>query len=251
LRTVKKWVPSSEEFINDDFEELYSEHSMPNFKKNKFLLSNSKYANLGATEYKPKTTVTYAPPTSATKTIRSQASVTWPGPAIQTHTYKIPNNKYQNSIHNVESRAKKLNDLILLTYVRSNYQKNNLLNQVLQDYLTNLTKLHIDDSGLTSAGNTAARNSKELLFDSFKQIPMTSNVAAEMLTYKPVSSLKANGVYLPCETAADGELIRDINDCSSFYTCFMGKEIKKSTCEKGLYFDMSIKVCNWESQVAC
>jgi hypothetical protein len=230
-------VPSPDEFIEEFDDDL--ETKKPNFKK-KFVLSNSKYANLGATEYKPRTTITYAAisPTSATKIVRSQSSLNWL-PMSQTHTYKIPQ---RNSIYNVESRAKKLNDLILLTYVKSNYQKNNLLNQVLHDYLTNLTKLRIDDNISSSRSS-----SKELLFDSFKQFSSTN--AADLLptSFKP----KANGLGSPCEDAPDGALIRDANDCSSFYTCFMGKEIKKSTCEKGLVFDMTIKVCNWESQVTC
>ncbi|RNA03844.1 chitotriosidase-1 isoform X1 [Brachionus plicatilis] len=54
-----------------------------------------------------------------------------------------------------------------------------------------------------------------------------------------------------CENLEDGELIRDVKDCASFFTCFMGKASKRNTCNKGLYFDDRLKVCNWKSEVDC
>ena len=266
LDKIKKWVPNSSE---EDFDEMVEKKTWLSEMKEDMKEMKSTIVKKSPTNPPPQTNFkivnlaasnidTAAPlrqsvdrvkmsSNGISKLLKSPSSSVWPLGGAKTQ------GKFQNSIHNVESRAKKLNDLILLTYVRSNYQKNHLLNQVLQDYLANLTKLRIDDNG--SGAMAAASFSKEALFlDNFKHAPSNST---DLIAFKPISALlksdnkQAFNKYTPCRDAPDGAFVRDDSDCRSFYTCLLGKPIKMSQCEKGLFFDSKINVCNWESQVTC
>lgn len=223
LRNIKKWEPESNEFAFSSGELDEIAESKSPFQK------------------KPDTTVTAI--AQKQQNLRSGQSAEidnllkspqvfslWPSLSAE---MKPPTYSKQLFPMNAESRAKKLNDLILLTYAKSNYQKNGLLNQVLQEYLLNLTRMQVDDNG-----SAALKHSRE--------------VSENSILYRTTSILGLSRSNDPvCGMAADGEFIRDVNDCASFYTCFMGKPIKKSKCDKGLVFDTKIRVCNWESQVSC
>ncbi len=69
----------------------------------------------------------------------------------------------------------------------------------------------------------------------------------QLVSYKSVDGGSARR---SCGKLADGEFVRDPLDCTSFYTCFMGKMSEKTTCADGLAFDETIRVCNWRSSVS-
>jgi hypothetical protein len=82
--------------------------------------------------------------------------------------------------------------------------------------------------------------------------PITTTTKVEEVTNDlSNNSMESKPHDSECADKADGEFIRDAFNCSVFYTCYMGKVRNRTSCDKGLYFDIDIGVCNWKSVVKC
>lgn len=138
------------------------------------------------------------------------------------------------------SDSEQLNEIMMRIH-ESNDLDREELEKILKKYLNN--KSMPDRKFLL--------NSMKMLLDNrSKKLDTTTNTQKtnEKLFFQ-INSLNIHN--RGCENLEDGELIRDKNDCGSFFTCFMGKASKRNTCDKGLYFDDRLKVCNWKSEVDC
>ncbi len=278
MRSVKKWIPDSNE-LNDDFDEIALEVEQQEIydstKTTKTTtttttttttkLENFRIMNLNSIQNSDKAKLI-----ANSKFIRPPSfallqQLNSDNPISQTtSSFRLSGIKLQNSIYNVENRAKRLNDLILMTYVKSNFnqtqiynnqnKRSNVLNKVLQDYLTNLTRMQIDDNG---SSIRSPSDSIEIVFDTSdnnsrqQQIGNSLNDDTVLIDYQTTTKPPRKSDDPFCGTANDGDMVRDPVDCTQFYTCLLGKPVKKSQCEKGLAFDSKIKVCNWLSEVKC
>lgn len=133
-----------------------------------------------------------------------------------------------------------LNEIMMRIHESNDLDKKEL-EKVLKQYLNNK---NIPDRKFLI-------NSMKMLLDNRgnKIDKTTSTMTTNEKLFFQINSLNIHN--RGCENLEDGELIRDVNDCSSFFTCFMGKASKRNTCDKGLYFDDRLKVCNWKSEVDC
>ncbi len=198
-------------------------------------------------------------------------TVTKKQPIFQTSSSKHP-------MYEIDHRPEKLNELMILAYQNSFYRNNeSLLDQLFQQFLTNMTKSKVIDDNINAYRQANALNREKLFFNTYnyastKQpslmfkntnllplsfgyeylqatLPFQSSTTAKTTTKMQKSILLKNNYG--CENLPDGEFVRDPEDCSSFFTCFMGIATKKSTCNDGLFFDSKLRVCNWKSNVEC
>lgn len=156
---------------------------------------------------------------------------------------KFSTSSYKNPIYEIDYRSEKLNDLMLMAYQSANFKNDYLLDKILKQFLTNITKMKIDDLASTSVSS-----SREYTTQDFRKTFPTQQSSSKFYTYQTFPTASPR---IDCAKLEDGDFVRDPNDCSSFYTCFMGKANKRTTCDYGLVFDNFLKVCNWKSQVAC
>ena len=181
----------------------------------------------------------------------------------------------KNPIYEIDNKAENLNQM-LFAYQNSVNPNDSLLDQILQQFLTNITRLQADDPNNQSnqqlfnqLSPIDAINSqmykdfeKNIFYQNKNQLYQQPIVAQTVMPQEP-RTITIKNVYpkpttriikefkliYACERLEDGEFVRDPNDCASFFTCFMGKVSKKTTCDSGLAFDYKLKVCNWKSQV--
>lgn len=117
---------------------------------------------------------------------------------------------------------------------------NNSLNYVDEDLL----KLIMNKQNKENDEENANRVSVDELKNAF-----TSKIYSETTSTREMSTEKKKSDKLTCEDKQDGDLIPDPEDCSSFYTCYLGNIVTRRKCTNDLYFDANLKVCNWPSMV--
>lgn len=211
LANVKKWVPTSSE-IKDSSEESTQ---LIEVKSTGFAKQNELNKIFTTTTATTKIS-------SSSSTIKKVSSTI----SSSTLTSKKPELDY---------RSEQLNEIMLRYYQSTNFKKDEIdkfLKQIFQNSDTFLLKSEENKS-----------------VEKLKIFKPQMTTVQYITTRKPIMNPKSEN--FGCEMLEDGEFVRDPVDCGSFYTCFRGKVSKKTTCDKGLFFDNRLKVCNWKSQVLC
>ena len=260
LDSVVKWVPGSSIEQTDELE----------IKTNPY-----QWATTTSTKVNPTTTTPKAVPFTTT---------TYFKPSVYRLTYPLYKQtpqttlKYytsKNPIYEIDNKAENLNQM-LFAYQNSVNPNDSLLDQILQQFLTNITRLQADDpnnqsnqqlfnqlSPIDAINSQMYRDfEKNIVYQNKNQLYQQPIAAPTVMAQEP-RTITIKNVYpkpttriikefkliYACQRLEDGEFVRDPNDCASFFTCFMGKVSKKTTCDSGLAFDYKLKVCNWKSQV--
>ncbi len=165
----------------------------------------------------------------------------------------------KNPPYEIDYKPERLNELMMLAYQNSFYKNNSqFLDQLFQQFLTNMTKSKLIDENINVYKQANAINREKLFMNNLniKYLATKPGFGYEYLqATKTIAKTTSNATKLKsnygCENLPDGEFVRDPEDCSSFFTCFTGKATKKSTCNSGLFFDSKIRVCNWKANVVC
>ncbi len=116
----------------------------------------------------------------------------------------------------------------------------------LKSLFDHLKKANLNESGIMSISVKKANDTLSYLKNAQINEIEPFHGLKETTTTKPI--IKPD-LTLLCKGLVDGEMIGDPFDCTSFYTCNLGKITMKRKCNNNLFFDSNIKVCNWPDQV--
>ncbi len=169
-------------------------------------------------------------------------------------SFFVPNSSTKEKTYEIDNKSDELNDLMMIAYQNSlNQNTNYLVDDILKRVLNNMSSYDTFGRAQTFP-NFPYNDQRNFRLQNLNSIttPFTKSQKQEnayFLDDKQNESKQIKPNY-GCEQFEDGEFVRDPNDCSSFFTCFMGKATKRSTCEPGLAFDIKLKVCNWKENVS-